>query len=74
MKRSFSSIIRVDESELDQAKNLKDKFEKSVELSAKLPNVSDENNRKFLALSRQANEGDNNDPKPGIFNMFSEDA
>lgn len=47
MKRSFSSIIRVDETELDQAKILKDKFEKSIKLSSKLPNVSDENNRKF---------------------------
>lgn len=46
-KRSFSSLIHVDDSELDQAKILKEKFDKSIYLSTTLLNVTDENKHTF---------------------------
>lgn len=66
-----NSII-LNKLEIDNQKLLNDKFNKAEVLVNKL-NCDENLKREFYALSRQAKEGDNKDPKPGMFSMFSTD-
>jgi acyl-CoA-binding protein len=58
--------------EFDDDKLIQERFKLAQKLVSDLE-CTEEQTRQFHALSRQAKEGDNNDPKPGMFSMFSSD-
>lgn len=62
----------IDKTELSKEELLEERFKKTEELVNDYE-LDEEQKRQFKALSRQAKEGNNNDPKPGMFSLFSSD-